>query len=124
MQLDVRDKSFDITFVNNWCREQYQEMLCLIDEITTIPAQYEEIRNSEKSGKQQLEEMKTLNTRQHEVTRQVSELRFGIIRELMETNGYEFDERWWKRKTDVDDLNDFMLSCMQKDIKGNGTKKK
>lgn len=124
MQLDVRDKSFDITFVNNWCREQYQEMLCIVDEITTIPAQYEEIRNSEKSGKQQLEEMKALNTRQHELTRKVSEIRFAIIRELMETNGYEFDERWWKRKTDVDDLNDFMLSCMQKDVKGGSTKKK
>ena len=124
MRVDVRDKSFEITFVNNWCREQYQEMLCLIDEISAIPEEYDEVRNSDKSQKAKLSELKEINTRQHELTRKISDIRFAIVQELLETNEYEFDERWWKRKTDVDDLNDFMLTCMQKDIKGGGTKKK
>lgn len=123
MRIDVRDKSFDITFVNNWCREQYQQMLLYIDEISLIPDQYEEIRDSDKSSKQKLAEMREVNTRQHELTKQISDLRFAIVQELLETNGYDYEERWWKRKTDVDDANDFLLTCLQKDVKGNSTKK-
>jgi hypothetical protein len=124
MKIDVRDQSFDITFVNNYCRERYQDMLTLIDEVSGIPEQYEVIKDSEDSDKAKLSKMKELNSKQHELTKSITEIRTEIIKELLETNEYEYDQKFWKRKTDVDDLNDFMLTCMQKDVKGKGSKKK
>ena len=124
MKIDVRDQSFDITFVNNYCRERYQDMLTLIDEVSGIPEQYEVIKDSEDLDKAKLSKMKELNSKQHELTKSITEIRTEIIKELLETNEYEYDQKFWKRKTDVDDLNDFMLTCMQKDVKGKGSKKK
>lgn len=124
MQIDVRDKSFDITFVNNWCREKYQEMLEYIDEISELPAKYDEIKDADKDKSVKLKELKELNTHQHDLTRLITQVRTDIIKELLDTNGYEYDEKFWKRKTDVDDLNDFMLTCMQKDLSKSTSKKK
>src|SRR6056297_978211 len=111
MQIEVRDKSFDITFVNNWSREKYQELLEYIDELSDLPGKFDDIDKSEKDRKEKL------NTLQHELVRKITDLRFEIIVELLETNNYEYDDKWWKRKTDVEDLNNFMLTCMQKDLK-------
>ena len=124
MQIEVRDKVFDITFVNNWSREKYQEMLEYIDELSDLPGKFDDIEKSEKDRKEKLKEMKELNTLQHELVRKITDLRFEIIVELLETNNYEYDDKWWKRRTDVEDLNNFMLTCMQKDMSKKASKKK
>lgn len=126
MLFGVRDKEFDITFVNNYCREQYQDMLAIIDDMTDLPAAVEEVSDDQTLSKaERLRKLREMNRGQRAMVRQIATIRLDIVRELVETNGYEFDERWWSRKTDADDMNEFALGCLQKDIKSEaGSKKK
>jgi len=115
----VRDKEFDITFVNNYCREEYQRMLELVDELTDLPEEVDGLTEDESiERRDKLAKIKEIQKRQRSIVRDISGAREAIVRELLETNGYEFDEKWWSRKTDADDMNTFALGCLQKDIKG------
>jgi len=141
MQIEVRDKSFDITFVNNWCREQYQELQELIDEITDISAKVDKISSAIKTAegeesKKLLDDMREHRKRMKEISTEIVGkpkkinrpkqygIRELIVKEIIETNDYDYDEHWWNHNTDVEDVNDFMLTCMQKDLKKSGSKKK
>lgn len=124
MTLQVRDKEFDITFVNNYVREQYQEILSLSDEISELPDQIEELEKQDLSKSELKKELKKVNKKRTELIKDIAAVREDIVRELLETNGYEYDVSWWAHKTDANDINDFMLDCIMKDVSGGGTKKK
>jgi hypothetical protein len=118
MLFGVRDKEFDITFVNNYCREQYQRMLELVDELTDMPDEADGITDDEKlDSRAKMAAVRELQKRQRGIVREIADVRESIVRELLETNGHEYDAKWWSRKTDADDMNTFALGCLQKDVK-------
>lgn len=121
MLFGVRDQEFDITFVNNYCREQYQHMLELVDELSDMPDEADSItENKDLDRRAQLAAVRDLQKRQRALVREIAQTREAIVREILETNGYQYDERWWSRKTDADDMNTFALGCLQKDVKSGG----
>ena len=125
MKFEVRDKQFDITFVNNWVREKYQEMLEAVDDLTELPDKAQAVEDEEKlDGRGRLKALREIQKQQRALVRSIAEMRGAMVRELLETNGYEYDEKWWSRKTDADDMNDFALGCVQKDVKREGDAKK
>lgn len=125
MLFGVRDKEWDITFVNNYCREQYQEMLDAVDEIADLPAEVDEVSDDESvDRKEKIKRIKELRVKQRALVRKIADIREDIVRELLETNGHEYDKTWWSRKADADDMNTFALGCLQKDVKAGNTAKK
>ena len=125
MKLTIRDKSFEINFVNNWCRERYQDMIDKVEELGDLPDQLDEISRRDDIGdRAKLRLLKDLKREKRGLSREIVDIRGEILKELLETNGYEYDQKWWSRKTDADDLNEFILSCLQKDLKADGSKKK
>lgn len=127
MTFEVRGKAFEIELVNNWVRERYQDMLGLISELSAIPDEVDElIKNAEGADdkKEIKERIKGLGKKQRVLTASISDIRKEIVQELLETNGYDYDERFWLRSCDVDDMNEFMLGCLKKDVKGKASKKK
>ena len=117
MRFEVRSEVFEITFVNNYVREEYQKMLDVVDELTELPSKMQEAANDKAL-------IKELRKNQKDYIHQIGDLRREILVEILTTNGYEYDERFWMRKTDVDDINNFVLDCIRKDVKASESKKK
>lgn len=124
MKLDVRGKEFDITFVNNYVREQYQEILSLSDEIGELPDKIDKLKDKDLLRNDLKKELRELNRERTELIKKIALIREDIIKEILETNGYDYDKSWWSHKTDANDINDFMLTCVMKDVSKNGSKKK
>lgn len=122
MTFDVRGKSFEITFVNNYVREQYNEMLLVTEDLAATPDEVAELPtdDSQPSRKKRRES----RLRRRELVRRISDLREDMLRELLETNGYDYDRGWWMHKTDAEDINEFVFSCNQKDVQSTPSKKK
>jgi len=57
-----------------------------------------------------------LKRRQRRLVRQIAEIREAMLKELLETNGIDYDEHWWKHGTDVNDINEFVFSAINKDV--------
>lgn len=45
------------------------------------------------------------------------------MRDLIEANGYEYDEPWLERKLDLVGMQEFVVACLAKDIKLEAKKK-
>lgn len=54
-----------------------------------------------------------------ELTKRIYEKRFEALRELLELNGYKYDEEFWRRDAAVEDVNDILVGAV-----GGGVKKK
>ncbi len=125
MDFKVRDRTFKINFVNNYCREQYQAMLDTVDDLADLPLEIEEITEDKKlSDKEAISKLRDIKKRKRELVKQTVDIREDIMTELLTTNNYEYDRNWWLRKTTANDINDFVLGCLQKDLTGKGSKKK
>lgn len=121
MKIEVRSKIFDINFVNNYCREQYTKLVDLVDAIADIPDEVSNLNDDEKKFKK----IKDLNRKQKELTKEIVDRRKEILIELLETNDYEYDAVFWMRRTDVNDINRFIIQAMEMDLIGRrATKKK
>lgn len=119
MRVEVRGKQFEIELVNNYVHEQYSKLADASFEIVRLPSEARELQPGEmKSG------IKKLNGRMAELKKVISDTRKDILRELLESNGYQIDLEWWKRKTDPDDINNFIIGCIKKDSDGKKEKKK
>jgi len=51
-----------------------------------------------------------------EKSQELAELRDEIIRELLESNNLDYKAEWWDRNTAPEDINDFLLTCLNKDF--------
>jgi len=100
-------------------------MLEATDDLVALPDEADEIGSDDDlDTRGRLKAMREIQKRQRALVRKIAETRTAMVRELLETNGYEYDEKWWSRKTDADDMNDFVLGCLQKDVKREGDAKK
>jgi hypothetical protein len=121
MTLEVRGKKFEINLVNNWVHEQYMVIIQLVSEMTNNADLYS-YATDDKEGEKKL---RAIEKRRYEIKDTLIQLRREIIKEIVETNGYEYDEKWWTRSTEPDDINEFMTACIGKDAsKGQSSKKK
>ena len=114
MIFDIRGETFDIKFVNNYVRERYNEMLQLVDELSDLPEQAEDITKEDTSEMRR--GFRDLKKKQRGLVREITEIRSDMLNEILTTNGREYNAEWWRRKTDVDDVNNFVFDCIQKDI--------
>jgi hypothetical protein len=134
MLITVQGKDFIINLVNNYVMTMYTELTdessrlgILSDELTEMAMALENIKiftQERKDAEKALKE-KQLELRKSRDT--IVNLRDKIIEELCESNDIDYDEKWWSRKTGLEDLNDFMIACVKKDadlFKGHDLKKK
>lgn len=124
MTFDIRGEQFNITFVNNYVREKYQDMVDLADELSDLPNEADAISEEGGDKKTQIAKLKELKRKQRALVKQIGEVRDEILREILETNGYEYDAQWWRRKTDANDINNFVLGCVQKDVNAEAAQSK
>jgi hypothetical protein len=84
------------------------EIAGIIEELgkVTEPEQFASIQ--ERADKARAE----INERKNEVL----EARQEVIEELLESNGLKYDGDWWDKKTSPEDVNDFLLACLNKDF--------
>lgn len=129
MQIVVRDNIFEIDLVNNWVREKYDDMLGLVSDLTGIGDEVD-LLIKEAEGKTLIEQkeiglkIKEKSKELRTVKKEIGTLRNDIIRELIESNELKYDLNFWDRKCDVDDINNFMLTALRKDVAQGGTSKK
>ncbi|MDA3939823.1 MAG: hypothetical protein PF693_11000 [Spirochaetia bacterium] len=125
MDFNVREQKFKITFVNNYCRERYQDLLDSVDDLADLPGEIDDISNDKSLlDKEKIAKYKDIKKSKRELVKATVEIRKDILVEILETNNYKYDSTWWLRKTSADDINTFVLDCLQKDLKGNSSKKK
>lgn len=116
MTVTIRNRDFEITFVNNYCREKYQEMLETAEDLADLPDQLAEAKTRAQG--------KELRKQQKALVQKIGAIREEIMKELLTTNGHEYDAHWWLHSTDIDDINEFVVACLHKDLKASGSKKK
>jgi len=124
LKFDIRGKQFEITFVNNYVREQYQRMVDLADELSDLPHEVDAISEEGGDKRAQIDKLKQVKRKQRELVHEISTIRQDLLREILETNNYEYDAQWWRRKTDANDVNNFVLDCVQKDVNAEAAKSK
>lgn len=122
MTLTVRGSDFKIDFVNNYCREKYQAMLEAADELTEIPDRIKEVDEQDIGAAKA--RFRALRLEQKDLVQKIGSIRQELLTELLVTNGHEFDAHWWLHKTDVDDINRFVVDCIRKDLRDDTPKKK
>ena len=134
MIIEVRDQEFKIDFINNYVHEKYSELsdfisdlVALYNDITTI-AEDQKVKQEELSlkelmlyNKDKKIEIKNIESSAKVLKKNIIDLRQEIIKEVLETNKYEYIHEWWLRKTSAEDCNDFMGACIKKDFKPDGS---
>lgn len=128
MKIKIQDKEFKIELVNNYVHQLYEEIkelsIELIGKSDFLQAQLTEYsKNPDREKKKSLDlDLDEFNKFKNEKRKEIAKLRMEIIEEVLTTNNYNFEEKWWLRRTEPDDLNNFMLACIQKDAKTEGKK--
>lgn len=133
MIVKVRKKEFNIELVSNYVNKLYTELTEAsynLSELSYALRDSAEKRQKDLKGIKDLDKIKELNaefndevldynSQLKEQTSIVTSKRWLIIKELIESNDYDFENDWWDRRTSVEDLNNFMLECLGNDQKEN-----
>lgn len=124
MVLTVRGKEFKIDFVSNEIHELYGEIRRIAFE-TSARIKSEEVLKVNETDPVKAGDM----IREFEILRmknvsELIQLRYKAIKEIITSNGLDFDESWWKKKTTPEDLTDFLFDCVMKDISNDNQSKK
>jgi hypothetical protein len=127
-EIEIRGKKFKIDLINNYVTRLYGDEFVPMNIELHITTQGMEPEATEaligKTGDalraamvEQADILKEKTERIKELKKNICEMRLEIIQELLESNDYEFDKRWWERRTSVEDLNDFVLTFLKPDYK-------
>lgn len=119
MLLTLRGKEFEIEFVSNYVHELYSKMRDLSFRQAGIVG---EIQDSAKS--KDIEDVQRLTGEVARNNAEILRLRQEILKELIESNDLEYDESWWLRRTGPEDVNDFIVTCLNKDVSLDGSRVK
>jgi hypothetical protein len=122
MVIEIRDKSWDIKFFNNWCIREYNQINEVIKRIQKV-SQFEmpKIQEKLKAGKINNEQAEEImigfeNEIKEAASDEFFDKRMDLIQEILESNEYEFDRKWWMRKADASDIMTFITSAYLKDM--------
>jgi len=139
LTLKVREKEFKIGLVNNYIHQLYSDMQSMTTDIQEAAEEMEELRKDfvedsqellkdrkalRELKKKYLQDRKDARLELKELSVKLVGLRDEMLKELCVSNGYEFDQKWWTHKTSVDDINNFIIDCIRKDLKDTANKKK
>ena len=133
MDVKVGKKKFKFDKVSILISEMYAELTNMAyghadlgDELEQIGLEYEiaveEAENTIEKKRVKLAHTKNireLKKRSYEITKEIFDKRFEILSELLELNGYEFDETLWRKNASVELINDILVDAV-----GTGSKKK
>jgi hypothetical protein len=135
MEYSIRigEKKFTFKKVNILCSEMYGEIAGLalsyngqrteaeeIDLAYTIAkAEAETAIEKAQARSEQLKASKNLTKDGREMTKEMHRLQYVILAELLDINGYEYDESYWKKNASIEDVNDVIVEAV-----GGGSKKK
>lgn len=120
MLVKVRNKEFNIDLVNNEVNRLYQEINETSLEMTQISIDIKSMTAERKKDdrpftEEETKKIETLSERVKAARFELIDKRWKIIKELMETNGYDFDFDFWNRRTGPEDLNQFVFDCLDVD---------
>jgi hypothetical protein len=134
--IKIRDREFKIELVNNYVRKLYSDIRCdsefitdqvrdakdLLDEFTENESKAKTPSESRAIKKEYREKHKEIRIQIKELEKRIVATRNEILLEILSTNSYDYNEKWWDHKTDVNDINEFIRRCF--DIQGTNKGKK
>lgn len=128
IDINIRNKEFKITLVNNYVHQKYSGMVENVGKLDTISKEIDELNRQliakEIERKVWKTEFAKLNAKLKETSIEIIEVRREIVKEILESNNLEYDQHFWLHKTDPDDINDFMIKCLHKDLSNTTNDKK
>jgi len=107
INIDVRDKTFRISFVSNWVVYQFEKMN---QKLIKLQELYEKLESFPPK-----DEIKKLADEIKDMGSGLLDERLEIVKEVLESNDIEFDRKWWEKKTDGNDVARFLSFCVFKD---------
>lgn len=130
MKIIVRDKTFNIELVNNYSHQLYDEIAkktrALVDNADELEDRKDEfteeinqagtIKEKKKIRKEFKDYLKEGEKNRDALKTEIVELRLSYIKEILITNDIEFDDQWWIHKTQPNDMNEFLIKCVNKDV--------
>lgn len=124
MVLTVRGKEFKIDFVSNYVHEKYTEMVYLSCELSDSKKYAEIVEIAKTDSDKSKVMLRELEETRRKMSKEITDLRREIIFELLDSNGLTYDATWWQKRTSPDDLNDFVITCIRKDLTDSKPSKK
>lgn len=124
MVLTVRGKEFKIDFVSNYVQELFQKMVLASFDLVDNEKIDEAVALSKTDQVKAKAMLRSIEKERKLSAKDLVELRTEMIKEIVESNGYEYDAHWWSRRTSPEDVNDFLLGCVKKDIPDSKKQKK
>jgi hypothetical protein len=97
---------FKVGFVSNWVTREYKE---LTEDALSVWQEAQELKSGNKSVKEADSEV-------FKRAENLLDRKYALVQEILETNGYEFDHKFWDRKTEPQAVNDFIAQAVHKDL--------
>jgi hypothetical protein len=94
LDIEINSKVFSIKFVSIYARRRAGELFVMIGKIAESDT----------------------NDLQEEELRDAITAREECLRNLLESNGYDYDDAWWEQNTGAEDQNEFIYTCLMKDL--------
>jgi hypothetical protein len=98
-------KPFSISFVSNWATREFEAL-------TRDSLAIWQEANALRTGNKKIEDA---NNEILERAESLLQRKYDLVQDIIESNGYEFDLKWWDRRTDPNAVNAFLRDCVQKD---------
>lgn len=130
MDVKVGDKKFKLEKKSIYISELYSELTKMAFDKVDLGAEVDEIdleyqsdiedgMSNAKAGLKRIRAIRHLRSKIDALTGEIFEKRFEVLAEVLDLNGYEFDADLWRKKADVETVNDILV-----DLVGTGSKKK
>lgn len=108
----VKEAEFKIGFVSNWVTRELKE---LTEDAFKVRNEAQALASGEK-------QFKDANNELFQKAENLLDRKYELVKELLESNGYEFDLKFWDRKTDPEAVNTFLFTAVHKDLQGSKKK--
>lgn len=115
LEIEIRDKVFNIGFVSNWVIHEYEN---LNKRLVSLQELYNKLELFPPK-----EEIKIIADEIKKIGGNLLNDKLAIVEEILISNDIEYDRKWWERKTNTEDVAIFLNKCAFKDTIINGKKK-
>lgn len=129
MDIKIRDKVFKINLVNNEAQNLYGEIRTLslqlveyVSEVKEITEEFDiESKDLDRKERKALRlkyktELNEMKAEAGEWSKSIQTNIELLMTELLIHNNYEFDKNWWIHKISQEDKENFLTTCMKKDV--------
>lgn len=108
----TQEETFKISFVSNWATNEFKE---ITEDSIEIHKEYLALKSNEKTFDGSSSDI--FNRGQN-----LLERKYELLKDILESNGHEFNAKFWDRKTDPDTVNKFIMQAIHKDLQGSKKK--